>query len=72
MSTDWGQYDTVTPVFENPLLSAEAILKLRKKFYDGFYSPKYVLRHLFRSNSYSRIMARTAMNHIIWRVKAHF
>ena len=72
MSTDWGLYDTVTPVFENPMLSAEDILKLRKEFYDGFYSPRYILRHLFKGNFYSRIMARTALNHIIWRVKSHF
>ncbi len=72
MSTDWGLYDTVTPVFENPLLPAEDIVKLRKEFYDSFYSPKYVLRHLFKGNFYSRIMARTALNHIVWRVKSHF
>jgi radical SAM superfamily enzyme YgiQ (UPF0313 family) len=72
MSADWGLYDTVTPVFENPLLPAEDIVKLRKEFYDIFYSPKYVLRHLFKGNFYSRIMARTALNHIIWRVKSHF
>jgi anaerobic magnesium-protoporphyrin IX monomethyl ester cyclase len=72
MSADWGLYDTVTPVFENPLLSADDIVKLRKKFYDSFYSPRYVLRHLFKGNFYSRIMARTALNHIIWRVKSHF
>jgi anaerobic magnesium-protoporphyrin IX monomethyl ester cyclase len=72
MSADWGLYDTVTPVFENPLLSAEDIVKLRKQFYDSFYSPRYVFRHLFKGNFYSRIMARTALNHIIWRVKAHF
>jgi len=72
MSADWGLYDTVTPVFENPLLAAEDIVKLRKEFYDSFYSPKYVLRHLFKGNFYSRIMARTALNHIIWRVKSHF
>ena len=72
MSTDWGLYDTVTPVFENPLLPAEDILKLRKEFYDSFYSPKYVLKHLFKDNFYSRIMARTALNHIIWRAKSHF
>jgi anaerobic magnesium-protoporphyrin IX monomethyl ester cyclase len=72
MSADWGLYDTVTPVFDNPLLPAEDILKLRKEFFDSFYSPKYVLRHLFKGNFYSRIMARTALNHIIWRVKSHF
>ena len=50
MSTDWVLYDTVTPVFENPLLPAEEIRKLRKTFYDIFYSPMYVLRHLFKRN----------------------
>ncbi len=72
MSPDWGLYDTVTPVFENPLLPAEHIIKLRREFYDGFYSMKYVLRHLFKGNFYSRVMARTALNHIFWRVKSHF
>ena len=72
MSPDWGLYDTVTPVFENPLLPAEDIIKLRRDFYDGFYSVKYVLRHLFKGNFYSRVMARTALNHIFWRVKSHF
>ena len=72
MSPDWGLYDTVTPVFENPLLPAEDIINLRREFYDGFYSMKYVLRHLFKGNFYSRVMARTALNHIFWRVKSHF
>jgi radical SAM superfamily enzyme YgiQ (UPF0313 family) len=72
MSPDWSQYDTVTPVFENPNLSDEAVHKLRSDFYDGFYSPKYVLRNLFSGNRYGRVMARTAMNHILWRIKAKF
>jgi anaerobic magnesium-protoporphyrin IX monomethyl ester cyclase len=69
MSTDWGLYDTITPVFENPLLSAEEIRKLRTNFYDSFYSPMYVLRHLFKGNFYGRVMARTALNHFIWRIR---
>jgi len=69
MSPDWSQYDTVTPVFENPNLSDSDLNKLRSKFYDSFYSPKYVLQHLFNANFYSRIMARTAINHILWRIK---
>ena len=72
MSGDWSRYDTTTPVFENPLLSDEEALKLRKEFYDRFYSPKYALRHTFKRNFYSRVMARVAMNHLVWRVKAHF
>ena len=69
MSTDWGLYDTITPVFENPLLPAEEIRRIRTEFYDSFYSPMYVLRHLFKSNFYGRIMARTAVNHLIWRIR---
>ena len=72
MSNDWGLYDTITPVFENPNLSAEEIRELRSSFYDGFYSPKYVLHHLFKQNFYSRVMARTALNHIFWRLRNIF
>jgi anaerobic magnesium-protoporphyrin IX monomethyl ester cyclase len=72
MSNDWGQYDTTTPVFANPNLSAEEVRKLRTSFYNSFYSPKYVLRHLFKMNFYSRVMARTAMNHILWRIRSMF
>ena len=72
ISNDWKQYDTTTPVFNNPNLSAEDVTKIRNSFYDSFYSPKYVLHHMFKRNFYSRIMARTAMNHLIWRVKKIF
>jgi anaerobic magnesium-protoporphyrin IX monomethyl ester cyclase len=72
MSDDWGQYDTITPVFVNPNLSAEQVRKLRTSFYNSFYSPKYVLRHLFKMNFYSRVMARTALNHILWRIRSMF
>ena len=72
MSSDWGRYDTTTPVFENPLLPDDEALKIRKDFYDSFYSSKYAFRHLFKRNFYSRIMARVAVNHLVWRVKSHF
>ena len=72
MSNDWGLYDTITPVFTNPNLSLEDIRKLRTSFYNSFYSPKYVFRHTFKRNFYSRVMARTAMNHILWRIKNIF
>jgi len=72
MSSQWECYDTTTPVFENPLLPDEEALKLRRDFYDSFYSPSYAFRHLFKQNFYSRIMARVALNHLVWRVKSHF
>ncbi|HER54323.1 MAG TPA: radical SAM protein, partial [Candidatus Bathyarchaeota archaeon] len=72
ISNDWKKYDTTIPVFENPNLSEAGVNKIRSKFYDGFYSPKYVLRHIFKKNFYSKVMARTAMNHLIWRVRKIF
>ena len=72
ISNDWKRYDTTAPVFDNPNLSAEDVTRIRSKFYDGFYSPKYVLRHMFKKNFYSRVMARTAINHLIWRIRKIF
>jgi radical SAM superfamily enzyme YgiQ (UPF0313 family) len=72
ISNDWKRYDTTAPVFDNPNLSTEDVIKIRSKFYDSFYSPKYVLRHMFKRNFYSKVMARTALNHLIWRIRKIF
>jgi anaerobic magnesium-protoporphyrin IX monomethyl ester cyclase len=72
ISNDWKRYDTTAPVFDNPNLSIEDVTRIRSKFYDSFYSPKYVLRHIFKKNFYSRVMARTAINHLIWRIRKIF
>jgi radical SAM superfamily enzyme YgiQ (UPF0313 family) len=71
MSDDWSLYDTVTPVFENPDLSSKELTKNRSEFYDSFYSLTYIFSRLMKSNFYNRIMARTALNHLFWRIK-HF
>jgi anaerobic magnesium-protoporphyrin IX monomethyl ester cyclase len=72
ISDNWDCFDTMTPVFDNPelSLSPEEIKKFREQFYDSIYSPSYVVQHLLRRNSYSRMMARTAANHIFWRLKS--
>src|SRR3972149_2058458 len=74
MNSDWKLYNTMNPIFEDPQLPAEEIANMRKAFYDKFYSPKYVLRQAvkgyLRGNLYSKIMARTSMNYILWRAKA--
>lgn len=73
MNSDWKLYNTMNPIFEDPQLPAAEIAKMRKAFYDKFYSPKYVLRQAvkgyLRGNLYSKIMARTSMNYILWRAK---
>jgi radical SAM superfamily enzyme YgiQ (UPF0313 family) len=70
ISRDWSRYDTTTPVFENPTISNEKILEIRKKFVDDFYSPQYILRQTIKGNFYNRLLARIALSHIVWRVRS--
>jgi anaerobic magnesium-protoporphyrin IX monomethyl ester cyclase len=69
MSTEWNRYDEQTHVFTNPLLPSEKIAEARKTFYNHFLSPSYVLRQSLKGTFYSKIMARTALNHLLWRIK---
>jgi len=69
MASDWSLYDLTSCVFEDPDLPSEELIKFRDTFCDKFYSPGYICRQYLRRNSYSRIMARTALNHMFWRVK---
>ena len=74
MSDDWKLYNTMNPIFEDPLLPAKEIAQMRKNFYDKFYSPRYIMRQAvkgyLKGNLYSKIMARTAANYMLWRAKA--
>lgn len=70
MSNNWVDYDTLTTVFENPEISSDYMIQLRENFYNKLYSPLYILRHFLKSNLYGRAMARTALNHFIWRLKS--
>jgi hypothetical protein len=66
----------MNPVVENPKLPAEELNKIRKEFYNSFYSPRYALRQFvkgrIKGNFYSQMMTRLAVNHLIWRVKSIF
>jgi radical SAM superfamily enzyme YgiQ (UPF0313 family) len=73
MKDDWRLYNTMNPIFEDPNLPSAEISDMRKNFYDKFYSFGYVYRQMvkgyIRGNLYSKIMARTAVNYMLWRVK---
>jgi radical SAM superfamily enzyme YgiQ (UPF0313 family) len=69
VSSDWNRFDEQSPVFKNTLLPSETIDEMRGKFYDDFLSPSYLLRKIFKRDFYSQIMAKTAMNHLLWRMK---
>ncbi len=76
MTNDWTKYNTMNPIFENPNLPSEEYTKMRNDFYSRLYSPRYVMRQInkgyLHGNFYSKIMARTAANHILWRLKSRF
>ena len=69
MSPDWDLYHEQTQVFKNPLLSLQEIEETKKAFYDHFFSPSYYLRKSRRKDFYSQIMARSALNHLVGRIK---
>ncbi|MEM2953215.1 MAG: radical SAM protein [Candidatus Bathyarchaeia archaeon] len=69
ISANWDHYDEQTPVFVNPYLPAEKLRRIRREFYNRYFSPLYVLHKSFRNDFYSRIMARVALNDLLWRIK---
>ena len=75
MSEDWKLYNTMNPIFEDPVLPAKEIAEMRKNFYNKFYGPRYIMRQAMKGyvkgNMYSKIMARTAVNYNLWRAMAH-
>jgi anaerobic magnesium-protoporphyrin IX monomethyl ester cyclase len=69
VSTDWNRFDEQSPVFKNPLLSTEKVDQMRGTFYDNFLSPTYFVQKTLKHDFYSQIMAKTARNHLLWRMK---
>jgi hypothetical protein len=74
MSEKWELYNTMNPIFEDPTLPAKEIAKMRRSFYNKFYSPRYIMRQALKGyikgNLYSKIMTRTAANYMLWRAKS--
>lgn len=69
LSSEWSQYHEHTQIFKNPLLPLQEIEKMKKAFFDDFFSPSYFLRKSRRRDFYSQVMARMALNHLLWRIK---
>lgn len=64
----WGHCDMQMQAFENPYLSVD-LREVRRRFYNHFYSPSYILRQSLKGTLYSQILARTALNSLLWRIK---
>jgi radical SAM superfamily enzyme YgiQ (UPF0313 family) len=69
LSTDWSRFDNITPVFENPSMPAKTMIETRRKVFNQFYSPSYILRQSLKRTHCSRLMARTALNYQLMRIR---
>ena len=64
--TDFNKYDTATPTFETPYLSAEKLQEMRYKANQQFYlRPRYVLRMLGRGGTYGVSAVKTSAAYLI-------
>ncbi len=68
MSDDWSNFNQNTPVIENPSLPVD-LREVRRKVYNRFYSWRYIIRQSRKGTLYSQILARTALNDRLWRMK---
>ena len=69
MSTDWSRFDNITAVFENPAFPATMMMEARRKLFNQFYSPSNILKQSLKGTYYSRLMARTALNYQLSRIR---
>ena len=69
ISENWNQYHEQMQVFKNTLLPLEKLEETKKALYDSFFTPTYYLRKKLRGDFHSQIMARMALNHLVWKYK---
>ncbi len=66
ITENWNQYREETQVFTNKLLPLEKLEETKKAFFDNYFSTGYFLNKKFKRDFYSQIMARAALNHLVW------
>ncbi|MCJ7794130.1 B12-binding domain-containing radical SAM protein [Candidatus Bathyarchaeota archaeon] len=69
MTEDWNKYHEQMQVFKNTLLPLEKLEETKKALYDSFFTPTYFLQKKLRGDFHSQIMARMALNHLVWKYK---
>ncbi|MDR0372060.1 MAG: B12-binding domain-containing radical SAM protein [Nitrososphaerota archaeon] len=66
---NWNQYREETQIFTNTLLPLEKLEETKKEFFDHYFTTSYFLRKKLKGDFYSQIMARAALNHLVWNSK---
>ena len=67
--SNWNQYREETQIFTNTLLPLEDWKKPKKRSSTTTSSYSYFLRKKLKGDFYSKIMARAALNHMVWNSK---
>jgi radical SAM superfamily enzyme YgiQ (UPF0313 family) len=70
MSEDWNRYHEQMQVFENKLLPLPKLEATKKAVYDNMFTPTYYLKMRRRGDFHSQIMARMALNHLVWKYRS--
>jgi len=70
LSENWNLYHEQMQVFQNTLLPLEKLEHTKKSVYDNIFTPTYYLRMRRRGDFHSQIMARMALNHLVWKYRA--
>jgi anaerobic magnesium-protoporphyrin IX monomethyl ester cyclase len=66
----WNQYREETQIFKNELLPLEKLEEVKKEFFDHYFNKRYFIGKKMKGDFYSQIMARAALNHLVWNSKA--
>ncbi len=69
LSEDWNKYHEQMQVFKNNLLPLEKLEATKKTVYDRIFTPTYYLQKRNRGDFHSQIMARMALNHLVWKYR---
>jgi radical SAM superfamily enzyme YgiQ (UPF0313 family) len=69
VDSNWNEYREETQVFTNTLLPLDKLEETKKEFFDNYFSASYLLKKKLKGDFYSKIMARAALNHLVWNSK---
>jgi radical SAM superfamily enzyme YgiQ (UPF0313 family) len=70
-TNDFDKYDTATPVFETPTLTAQELREIREQAFQRFYiRPAHILHILSKGGLYGFSLTRTALAHLLRAIKS--
>jgi radical SAM superfamily enzyme YgiQ (UPF0313 family) len=70
-TNDFDKYDTATPVFETPTLTAQELREIREQAFQRFYlRPTHILHIFSKGGLYGFSLTRTALAHFLRAIKS--